>query len=390
MSLDERTSRLIGDVYEAGADNVRWRRVLDEILARTDSRFALLSVVDLKTSQFSSTRWHGPDDARFLDGTNEYEAELYRTDPTLRFGIANPNGGFVSLKTALASAGEDYDNHFYVKWTRDVLRVGGSIVRYTPPIDGLTLAVSLHPPAANGHHNGDQTRLFLMLFQHIERSVRLTARAPNFESDTDAVLAVNVHRRVVAMSAAAERLLAMVDGLSITKGCLVVSGSPETRSMFDLAMSSALSALEEGTAGGAVSIQRPSGKRPFALTVTPTIFRDDPFAVLGAAALIRIVAPEEGPAQSALARWVALYGVTSAETRLVESLLTGDGNLRRVADRLGIAYATARVQLASIFEKTGVNSQSQLVRLLTRIGSYLISFVASGMTLFSDTALLPV
>lgn len=369
MSLDENTSRLIGDIYEAGTDDARWQRILDNILERTGSRFTLLSVVDFKTSQFSSARWHGPDDARFLDGTKEYEAELHRIDPTLRFGMAHPNGGFISLKDAIGAAGEDYEDNFYVKWSRDMLGVGGFMVRYTPPIDGLTLGVSLHPPAANGQHDADQVRLFLMLFEHVERSVRLAARAPNFEGDAEAVLAINAHRRVVALSERAERLLATADGLSIANERLTVSGS-DARNLLDRAISSAVYALTEGTTGGAVAIPRPSGKRPFALTITPLMSRRDPFTALGPAALIRIVDPEERAAQSAPTRWAALYSVTPAEARLVQALLTGEGNLRRVADRLGVAYATARVQLASIFEKTGVNSQAQLVRLLTRIGSW--------------------
>ncbi len=62
-----------------------------------------------------------------------------------------------------------------------------------------------------------------------------------------------------------------------------------------------------------------------------------------------------------------MFSLTRAETRLAAALISGEDSLRATADVLGIAYPTARAQLASLFEKTGVRSQVQLIRLLTRM-----------------------
>ena len=60
-----------------------------------------------------------------------------------------------------------------------------------------------------------------------------------------------------------------------------------------------------------------------------------------------------------------LYGLTPAETRLT-LLLLGGQTLRDAAAVLGVSRNTAHSQLASIFQKTGTNSQAELVRILLR------------------------
>ena len=61
------------------------------------------------------------------------------------------------------------------------------------------------------------------------------------------------------------------------------------------------------------------------------------------------------------------FGLTPAEVRLALALCGGD-SLRDVAIRSGISFNTVRNQLNAIFEKVGVNRQSELVRSLTDLG----------------------
>lgn len=61
-------------------------------------------------------------------------------------------------------------------------------------------------------------------------------------------------------------------------------------------------------------------------------------------------------------------GITPAEVRLLEQFQEGLA-LREAAAALGISYHTARNQLRSIFDKFGVNRQSDLVRYLTLLAS---------------------
>jgi DNA-binding CsgD family transcriptional regulator len=64
----------------------------------------------------------------------------------------------------------------------------------------------------------------------------------------------------------------------------------------------------------------------------------------------------------------ATFGLTPAETRVLGRVLSGCSVVKAAAE-LGIAPTTARTHLDSIFAKTGVSRQSQLLRLAAQITS---------------------
>jgi DNA-binding CsgD family transcriptional regulator len=61
----------------------------------------------------------------------------------------------------------------------------------------------------------------------------------------------------------------------------------------------------------------------------------------------------------------ALFGLTPAEARLAIRLSRG-ASLAAVADSHNISQHTARAQLKSVFAKTGVSRQAELVRLVLK------------------------
>jgi DNA-binding CsgD family transcriptional regulator/PAS domain-containing protein len=63
-----------------------------------------------------------------------------------------------------------------------------------------------------------------------------------------------------------------------------------------------------------------------------------------------------------------LYGLTPAEGRLAMCMLEG-GSLSGWVEKLRIGRATARSHLQAIYRKTGVNTQGQLVRILSKLAS---------------------
>jgi DNA-binding CsgD family transcriptional regulator len=62
----------------------------------------------------------------------------------------------------------------------------------------------------------------------------------------------------------------------------------------------------------------------------------------------------------------ATYGLTPAETRVLTRMLTGSTVAEAAAD-LCVATTTARTHLDSIFAKTGVSRQSELIRLAAQV-----------------------
>jgi len=62
-----------------------------------------------------------------------------------------------------------------------------------------------------------------------------------------------------------------------------------------------------------------------------------------------------------------VFGLSEAQTRLAETITAGFG-LTEAAKKQGISVNTARTHLSRIYEKTGVNTQTALVRVLLGVG----------------------
>lgn len=362
MSLDAGISRLIGRIYDSVIDHTLWDGVVKELVQRSQARFAFVATVDTRHRALSSSAIHGCDDSRLLDGVREYEQEIYRDDPAIRFASANPSARMFDTHRVIPA--NDYLADPYIRWSGDRLGSTHWQVAYAPPEDDLTFGIALHRTKDQGPLGVEGTRLFTMLFSHMERAKRLSARPPDFFGSTEVVVSIDRRGRVISVSEGAERCFATNDGITMIQGALRC----RSQARLDGLIRSALEVGSEGGVGGALTVDRPSGKRAWVVNVMRLGGADGVFRFSHAVALVRIIDPEAGPAPDAAAHWAALYGFTHAESRLAEAMLRGEGNIRMIADSVGVAYATARVQLASLFAKARVSSQSQLVRLLTRIG----------------------
>lgn len=364
--LDEKVSALIADIYEGPRNLEAWRRVLDGLLDRTGSRFLMLSAVDLKRREYSATYFHGADDARFLDGMNDYRAEWYRADPTLEFAARNPHAGFTTTAKAIADRDADPATEAYLRWTSDILGCGHTTVRYTAPVGDMTLGISINASSDRVVHDPEDIRLFLMLFEHVERALRLAARPPDLEHSTEARLLLDQRGVVRKMSEGARALLARRDGLWADDRRLCAS-RPEDRARLDTLIKQVTQGFTHGSAGGGVAMPRPSGRRDWLLLASPLPRSFEPFASFEPAVMIRIVDPDGVMAPAAVERWANLFGLTPTERRLLERLMADDGDLRCAAEQLGMRHSTARVHMRNIFDKTGVRSQAALMRLLQRL-----------------------
>ena len=108
-----------------------------------------------------------------------------------------------------------------------------------------------------------------------------------------------------------------------------------------------------------------AGGRSYALTLLPL---QGPPEWIGTRRSCYVIVVSDLTAAPTNARdaLIAGYGLTKAEAGLAVSL-GGDGTLADIATRLGIRLSTAKTLLNRAFAKTGVHTQSQLVRLVERL-----------------------
>jgi DNA-binding CsgD family transcriptional regulator len=113
-----------------------------------------------------------------------------------------------------------------------------------------------------------------------------------------------------------------------------------------------------------MALEIASGHLPISLTVAPLTETASPY-LRGRTVLVCATDLEAG-VNVPEKRLREMFGLTPAETRLALTLLEGV-TLREAAARFETSQHTTRTQLAGIFEKTGTNRQTDLVRLLMRL-----------------------
>ncbi len=180
------------------------------------------------------------------------------------------------------------------------------------------------------------------------------------ELSGSAVALLNRSGEVLRLNRAAERLLGLELGVVAKR---LVSYDQNATKALDRALHALLFANTSAALLPPVALPR-RGKRsilayPIKLsTVSLSIFAD-------CQAILVLVDLEHRPRppQEALH---ASFALTPAEARIAVRIGSGE-DLVSIADELGISKETARRQLASVFQKTRVNRQAELVSLLASL-----------------------
>lgn len=361
MSLDEGVSRFIGRLYESVYDADAWRSTIAELMKRTGSRLAFIGHADVRHREYSRTEFYTPETTACARGSDEYGEEMYKSDPSLIWASAHPDAGVCDTSQIMPQ--EDFRHLPYVKWQESRFGTVHWRVFYKQPVDDLSFALSLHPPSSDGPAGREQGKLHKLLFEHMERALRLAARPPDLASNRDAVMILDTAGRVLSMSARAEQLLQTGDGLSLERRRLRAS-SIEPSAKLNCAIASAIKSGAVGGAGGGVRLPRPSGRADLLVLVSPCPRHLEHLPVRTPAALLRIV--EADPHIVLSEAHAELFDLSPREIEVADALLRSH-SLESLCSALGISRNTAKVHVQSLFRKTGTNRQSELVHRLSLV-----------------------
>jgi DNA-binding CsgD family transcriptional regulator len=173
----------------------------------------------------------------------------------------------------------------------------------------------------------------------------------------------NAHGNLLLANRTAEHLFESRDGLEVTARKTIRTSRRGGPVLEDLIRQAARSTTE-GTADSILAIPRSSGKRPLTLLIRSVDVSSGNRDALAPAALLFILDPEVpiGTAETELRQ---LYGLTSTEACLASLLMEGK-TLDDCCRLLDIRRSTARTHLQHLFEKVGVQRQSDLVSLLLK------------------------
>ncbi|HEX9811449.1 MAG TPA: hypothetical protein VGA88_05100 [Burkholderiales bacterium] len=368
MNTEAGILEVVEAIYDAAMDESRWPIALEKLTRLTDSQAASFWVLDGSAQPrlpvFTSINF----EQNFIA---EYLKCMVPHDPTVQYLVSHPHQPIVH--DGLFITEREKDRHPYYDWHGRHSDTRFRLVNQMCPAPAVQAGVALHRARRVGRYEAHDIEQFEVLHRHIERALAIGFRIGSLgtlqrctidllERNPAAIVLLDEHRRVVYANRAAGSLHEQRDGVVLAATLSLLRKPDNDRLQRLLAESSALTESPHAPSAGVMRALRPSGKRPYAVLVTPMPRRYPALSTLRPAICVIITDPE---AQTSLSgsRLKAVFGLTDAETQLALRLATGE-DLQATAAKLRIRYGTARTRLVEIFRKTETHRQGELIRLL--------------------------
>ncbi|RJX71477.1 helix-turn-helix transcriptional regulator [Vibrio sinensis] len=242
-------------------------------------------------------------------------------------------------------------------------------------IDGGLVKLRITRPESQDNFSDEDKALCQLLITHLKRALDIHHQLDRSNSIGSmyneaisrlsiATVQIDESGRILEQNVFASELLLQEDGLKVQGGKLTAHYPNDNRELKQLIADSfkMVSESDRPMLPEAMSIARPSGEVNLGVVVEVI---PSPAWQKGTGQGKAVVYIRDSVAKSQASSHVAkkIFGLTSAETALTLQLANGL-SLEEAAEVLNIRRNTARAHLRSIFSKTGVRRQTELVRIL--------------------------
>ncbi len=360
MREEEAFSEAIGALYDCILDPGKWTNALGQLSRYVGGSSALLFHQDHRSGTGGFLQSYNADPG----WTRLYFEKYVQLNPVLPLTAFMDVGSSTSLSRVMDM--EEYrGTRFYAEWAapqrfHDVVV---TVLAKSASAMGMFGVTRLEDEGLAGE---SEIRRMELVSPHIRRAVTI-ARLFDGVRAQDAALTATfdaMSDAVWLLDAAGVVLFANAASRGLTEGNGPVAKAGERFAFRDSVAAESLSAALRGigNAGpvGEFPVSTPDG-RPFIAYLVSLAPKGRLAPVSGAACALfmRPVVADEMPPMQALAQ---LYGLTPREFQVLTGLLQF-GGVPEVARNFGLSATTVRSHLQSIFDKTGVRSQSDLARL---------------------------
>lgn len=310
-----------------------------------------------------------------LADPNDWEVSAYRE----QFFSLDP---FVSLPLDKVIALEDIlpdkdlvTSDYYLHYLKPInlFRILG--VDTSEP-GGMLARLRFSRRASEPRFKATERQLLTLLTPHLSRAIEIYAKLNRMTSERDlyagavnqlsvASIILDEQGRMLTTNAVGRALLDQGEGLSLRDGHLHIEGRNINKELQEALTSIIREQLHgETSVVRALRVPRPGGRSDLGLVVRPVPASQWSEGQVSPSAAVFISDPDlqESTSQPILG---ALFELTPAEANLA-TLLARGLSLAQVSVAQNISQHTARAQLKSIFAKTGVSRQAELVRLVLK------------------------
>lgn len=358
---EEQVIELIDQIYDAALTPERWGAVLERIGRQIDATSGTSLWFGQSGLQLvRADIWNVSDEA-LRDYQLHYLAfcPRYRASRDLKAGTIYDDQAQRASSSGLLSEYYSFvDKH----------EIGKANIALVEKSAELTIGVNFYCSATKEFDSQAESVLSILM-PHLRRATSVTSKYLDVISQADfgdalfnarlASLTVDRSGRVVRVNPSAEAVLARKDGISLVNGHLVASSLKDNVALQEqIGLATQPDDLRRARMVQSILINRPSGLAPYSVEVSVLQRRDR------LAQEVALVSITEASVRLRLDHLRTAFRLTEAEIDVVSMLHSG---LRpeQIADARRTSVQTVRSQIKSVFSKTGVRSQIELVTKFT-------------------------
>lgn len=379
LRIDTEYDRLIGLIYQGALEQQPWQSALPALREALDAQ--VVSLVLRPPSDhdqgviLNSLRPDRGEAASALADPSDWEVSAYREqffalDPFVNL----PLDSVVALEDILPDK-ELMRSDYYLHYLQpiDLFRILG--VDTAEP-DGMLARLRFSRRRSEARFTRRDRKLLELITPHLRQAIRIYAKLNRMTSERDvyagavsqlsvATIILDEQGRVLNTNAVARALLEQGDALSLRGERLHIEGRDINKEL-QQALANIIMAQQSGKASvvRALRVPRPAGGSDLGLVIRPVPTSQWSEGQSSPCAAVFISDPDlQQPASQQILG--DLFELTPAEANLAILLARGL-SLAEVSNAQNISQHTARAQLKSIFAKTGVSRQAELVRLVLK------------------------
>ena len=366
----EQLSDLIGSIYDCALDPTKWESVLAVVCREYSFSSAMMGVARYPSDPFvlASTGVDSALLARLPELSADMAALWGGWEQVQRFPLDEP-----IVNSQLIPRAALNDNAYRAEWlSRGVADAAIVMIARDTTMIG-NVGFNRHE-SAGPIGDGEVTGLRL-LAPHFRRAVTISnlfdmkriesATLSNvLDSFNFGIVLVNANLGIVHSNTVAAGLLATQDPIRSTRGTLMLPSRAAHEALERAVHHAAANSATLGSRGIGIPAQRQDGEACIihVLPLKHGLLRRG-LGHSAAAALFIAPAVASRLPTDALA---LLYDLTPAETRVFELLVAGE-TVAAIAKTLCVALSTVKTHLVHLFQKTGCQRQSELVRLAAEL-----------------------
>ena len=368
-----RSSTLISEIYEATVNTGHWDYVLEMIARLTESKSACLYYQDKDLGIANTVAQLGCP----ADLMPDYKRQCATLDSLFDEALTGSETEDI-LYQVLSRDGDnaiDIESDFYKNWLKPQGAYHLGRVQFLDNNAHKASIAILRDRVAGVWHEGD-IRIIHEIVPHLRRALDIHAEFSRLRMQQDAlmkgldrlVIGLILYDRnahAVYINPTAKAIIRSHPALTLNDGELILNATDENENLHQTILDTARVDPEDSWKQSvAIGITHPDVVAPLPLLVTPMHAHrlTSELSYEGASAAVFLSDPNLQQPIS-VPNLVSVYGLSPSEAQVAISMANGH-SIEEIANSSNHSVHTIRSQLKSIFRKTGVTRQSELIKLL--------------------------